>query len=505
MAAFDILLHKYTAEEDIIVGTPFAGRAKAEFASTVGYFVNTVPLRISVSPATAFDTLLEELRATTLGALRRQDYPFSLLVDCLDVARDPSRSPLFQVTFAMEKAHLLQEEGLPLFALGEPGVQMNLDVLELESMSLPQRISQFDLSLMVAEAEDDLVAGFEYNTDLFDLETVRRMAQHFLNLLESIVANPALPISSLSPLTQVEYRQIVGDFNPAPREFPRCTLHGLFEEQAARNPKALALIYEEQVSYQELNEHANQIAHYLRGVGVRRGSRVGLCLERSVEAIVCMLGILKAGAAYVPLDPKYPKSRLNFLIQDADIQVLLTQIMLLQSMPENRKRLICIDSEAAAVLGQKTENPGSGASADDVAYIVYTSGSTGRPKGVAVSHGAAGNHMQWITRECPLGENGRMLHKHSTSFDAALSEILQPLLSGATLVIAPPGAEYDSGALIQIMRKQQVSAIDAVPAMLKALIEDDEIAKCTDLKLVISGGEALAAELQQAVHERLNW
>jgi amino acid adenylation domain-containing protein/non-ribosomal peptide synthase protein (TIGR01720 family) len=408
--------------------------------------------------------------------------------------------------FAMQRSHLLHEEGLPLFALGEPGARMNLGGLELESISLPQRISQFDLTLMVAEAGNDLAASFEYNTDLFEPETIRRMAGHFLNLLESIVTAPTQTISLLSLLTPGEYKQIVWDFNPAPCEFPVCTLHELFEEQAARKPEALALIYEEQrVSYRKLNERANQIAHYLRGVGVRRGSRVGLCLERSIEAIVCMLGILKADATYVPLDPRYPKSRLSFLVEDADIQVLLTQESLLQSVPENRKRLICIDSEAPAVLGQKTENPRSCTSADDAAYLIYTSGSTGRPKGVAVSHGAAGNHMQWIMRELLLGENGRMLHKHSTSFDAALSEILQPLLSGATLVIAPSGAEYDSDALIQIMRKQRVTAIDVVPAMLKALIEDDEITKCTDLKLVISGGEALAAEIQQAVHERLNW
>lgn len=506
LAAFNILLHKYTAEEDIIVGTPFAGRAKAEFASTVGYFVNPVPLRVSISAAAAFETLLAALRATTLGALRHQDYPFSLLVDRLDIARDPSRSPLFQVMFAMQRSHLLHKEGLPLFALGEPGVGMNLGGLELESMSLPQRISQFDLSLMAAEAGDDLAASFEYNTDLFEPETIRQMAGHFLNLLESIVAGPTRPISLLSLLTPVEYKQIVEEFNPAPREFPACTLHELFEEQAVRKPEALALTYEEQqVNYKELNERANQIAHYLRGVGVRRGSRVGLCLERSIEAIVCILGILKAGAAYVPLDPKYPESRLSFLMQDADIQALLTQSALLQSVPANRRRLICIDSEAPAILVQKAQNPRSSASADDVAYVIYTSGSTGQPKGVAVSHGAAGNHMQWIMRELPLGENGRMLHKHSTSFDAALSEILLPLLSGATLVIAPSGAEYDSAALIQIMRKQQVTAVDVVPAMLQTLIEDDEITKCTDLKLVISGGEALAAEIQHAVHKRLNW
>jgi len=505
LAAFSVLLHKYTADEDIIVGTPFAGRTKAEFASTVGYFVNPVPLRVSISAAVGFETLLAQLRATTLGALRHQDYPFSLLVDRLDIARDPSRSPLFQVMFAMQKSHLLHEEGLPLFALGEPGAQMNLGGLELESMSLPQRISQFDLTLMAAEAGNDLAASFEYNSDLFESETIRRMAGHFLNLLESIVSVPSQPVSLLWLVTPAEYRQIVGDFNPALREFLACTLHELFQKQAARKPEALALIYEkQQVSYKELNERANQIAHYLGGVGVRRGSRVGLCLERSIEAIVCMLGILKAGAAYVPLDPKYPKSRLSFLAQDADIQALLTQTALLQSVSENGKRLICIDSEAAAILRQKTENPPSGESMDDVAYVIYTSGSTGRPKCVAVGHGAAGNHMHWIMREFPLGENGRMLHKHSTSFDAALSEILQPLLSGATLVIAPPGAEYDSDALIQIMRRQRVTAIDAVPAMLKALVEDDEITKCTDLKLVISGGEALAAEIQQAVHKRLN-
>jgi amino acid adenylation domain-containing protein/non-ribosomal peptide synthase protein (TIGR01720 family) len=506
LAAFGILLHKYTREEDVIIGTPFAGRTRAGFAATIGYFVNPVALRISVSAATTFETFLAELRKTALGALQHGDYPFSQLVDRLGVVRDPGRPPLFQVMFAMQKAHLLHGEGLSLFALGEPGARMNLGGLELESLVSPQRIAQFDLTLMVAEAGDGLAAGFEYNTDRFGPETIHRMARHFLNLLQSIVSGPAQPVSSLSLLAQPECRRIIEGFNPAPLEFPDFTLHELFEEQAARKPDAVALIYEErQLSYQELNECANQVAHYLRGAGVKRGSRVGLCLERSIESIACMLGILKAGAAYVPLDQKSPNARLAFLLQDAGVEVLLTKNALLQPLPESRARYICIESEAAAILCQETGNPSSHTSADDVAYIVYTSGSTGRPKGVAVAHGAAGNHMQWIMRELPLGESGRMLHKHSSSFDASLAEILHPLLSGATVVIAPPGAEHDPGALIQIMRKQQVTAIDVVPAMLKVLIGEDEITKCAGLKLIISGGEALTVELQQTVHERLNW
>ncbi len=505
LGAFGILLHKYTTEEDVIIGTPFAGRTKAEFAATVGYFVNPVALRVPVSAAATFATFLAELRKTALGALQHGDYPFSRLVDRLGVMRDPSRPPLFQAMFTMQKAHLLHKEGLSLFALGEPGARMNLGGLELESLASPQRIAQFDLTLMVAEAGDDLAAGFEYNTDLFEPETIHRMARHLLNLLQSIVDGATRPVSSLSLLAQAEYRQIVEGSNPAPGEFPGCTLHELFEEQTARKPEAVALIYKEQhLRYRELNEFANQVAHYLHGAGVRRGSRVGLCLERSVEAIVCMLGILKAGAAYVPLDPKSPNARLAFLLENAGVEVLLTKKTLLQPLPESRARYVCIESEAAAILGQKTGNPRSRAGADDVAYIVYTSGSTGRPKGVAVAHGAAGNHMQWIMRELPLGESGRMLHKHSTSFDASLAEILHPLLSGATLVIAPPGAEHDPRELVQVMRKQQVTAIDVVPAMLKVLIDEDEITQCADLELIISGGEALTVELQQAVHERLN-
>jgi amino acid adenylation domain-containing protein/non-ribosomal peptide synthase protein (TIGR01720 family) len=501
LAAFQAMLHRYTGEEEILIGSPVAGRNSAEFASTVGYFVNPVVLRASISVDSTFEKLLGKVRSTVLDALAHQDYPFSLLTEKLQPGRDSSRSPLFQVMFAMQKAPLLHEEGLSLFALGECGARMNLGGIALESMRLAQRIAQFDLSLVMAEAKDELVATFEYNTALFDPITISRMAEHFTTLLHGIAENPSRPISSLPLAAESGSRPIRADGQV---HFANDILvHELFERQAARTPNAAALISEdEQLTYKELNERVNQMARRISNLLEKRGSPVGLFLERSVQAIIGLLAIFKAGAVYVPIDPEYPRDRISFLLNDALVEVVITEQKLLQSLPPVNAKLLCVDAEQESIVLPKVASRGS-ATPDDPAYVIYTSGSTGRPKGVLVSHEALSNHMQWLAHEFPLYQGDCVLHKYSLSFDASLAEILHPLICGAALVVARSGSQFDIDYLIELMREHCVTAIDVVPTMLKALLEDGRLRSCSKLRRITSGGETLPTDVVRRAFEKL--
>jgi amino acid adenylation domain-containing protein/non-ribosomal peptide synthase protein (TIGR01720 family) len=502
-AAFQALLHRYTGEEEILTGSPVAGRTSAEFASTVGYFVNPVVLRASISVGSTFEKLLAQVHRTVLDALEHQDYPLSLLTEKLQPARDSSRSPLFQVMFAMQKAPLLHEEGLSLFALGEYGAHMNLGGLELESMRLEQRIAQFDLSLVMAEAKDELMATFEYNTALFDSTTVSRMAEHFTTLLNGLAENPTSPISSL-PLAAEPTGSRARRADAQVHFANDVLVHELFEQQAARTPDAPALILEdEQLTYKELNERVNQMTRRISDLLEKRGAPVGLFLERSTEAIVGLLAIFRAGAVYVPVDPEYPKERIAFLLDDAGVDIVVTEQRLIQLLPPVNAKVLCVEAEQESITQPKRAAHGS-ASLEDPAYVIYTSGSTGKPKGVLVSHGALSNHMQWLAHEFPLDHDDRVLHKYSLSFDASLAEILHPLTSGAALVVARSGGQFDIGYLTQLMRKHCVTAIDVVPTMLKALLEDGRMRSCASLRRITSGGESLPHDTMRRTFDQLS-
>jgi amino acid adenylation domain-containing protein/non-ribosomal peptide synthase protein (TIGR01720 family) len=501
LAAFQALLHRYTGEEEILTGSPVAGRTSAEFASTVGYFVNPVVLRACISADSTFEKLLAQVRRTVLDALEHQDYPFSLLTEKLRPGRDSSRPPLFQVMFAMQKAPQLHEEGLSLFALGEHGACMNLGGLELESVRLEQRIAQFDLSLVMAEAKDELAATFEYNTTLFDATTVSRMAEHFTTLLHGIAENPRRPISSL-PLAAKPSVSRPKRAEAAQHRTSSFLLHELFEHQAARTPDAPALIFEgDKLTYKELNERVNQTAQRISDLLEKPGAPVGLFLERSAEAIIGLLAIFKAGAVYVPVDPEYPKDRIAFLVDDAAVEVIVTQQRFVQLLPPVSAKVLCLDEEQQSVIQPNVSLRCT--SSDHPAYVIYTSGSTGQPKGVLVSHGALSNHMQWLAHEFPFHQDDRVLHKYSLSFDASLAEIFHPLISGAALVVARSGSQYDIGYLIDLMHAHCVTAIDVVPTMLKALLEDGRMRSCASLRRITSGGESLPTDIMRRAFEQL--
>ncbi|BBD63728.1 amino acid adenylation [Nostoc commune NIES-4072] len=376
LASFQALLHRYTGAEDILVGSPFAGRQHTKFARTVGHFVNSVVLRANLAGNPSFKAFLAQVRQTVLEAIAHQDYPFGLLVERLQPNRDLSHTPLFQVNFV----YLQQIERfgniLEFFLPEETDLEIDCHDLQLKPFVIPQEEGQFDLTLEVVEASKSLFAAFKYNTDLFDASTIERMAGHFQTMLEGILAQPEQPISQLPLLTKAE-QQLLLEFNHTQIEYTqdRC-IHQLFEEQVERTPDAVALVFDsQQLTYRQLNERANQLANYLRTLGVKPEVLVGICVERSLEMVVGLLGILKAGGAYVPLDPAYPDERLSFMLSDAQVSVLLTQQQLVAGLP-NHEAVVCLDTDWYHITKHCQKNPITEVTSHNLAYTIYTSGST---------------------------------------------------------------------------------------------------------------------------------
>src|SRR6185369_5087044 len=454
LAAFQLLLSRYTGQEDILVGSPTTGRTKPELAGLIGYFVNPVVLRADLSGELTFETLLSQVRQTVLAAFEHQEYPFNLLVERLQPQRDLSRTPLFQILFTLQKAHLLHDKGLSSFALGETGSRMEFGGLWIESMALDQRVAQFDLALMMAEEGKELAGSLQYNTDLFEERTMARLARHFEVLLAGIVAAPEQRLSEIGMLTADERQQLLVEWNDTNVEYAaeQC-IHELFEQRVERTPEAVALVFEaEQMSYRELNERANQLAHYLQQLGVGPEERVGICVERSVAMVVGLLGILKAGGAYVPLDAQYPEERLRFMLADAQVGVLLTQEQLLGRLPAPEAQVVCLDRDWSAIGQQSRANAEVVVDVGNPAYIIYTSGSTGRPKGVMNSHEGLYNRLMWMQEAYKLTAADRVLQKTSFSFDVSVWEFFWTLTFGFRMIRAPPRGHQDSAYLIRVIK-----------------------------------------------------
>jgi non-ribosomal peptide synthetase component F len=396
LAAFQTLLYRYTQQEDIAVGSPIANRNRSEIEGLIGFFVNSLVLRTDLSGNPTFQELLGRVREVTLGAYAHQDVPFEKLVEELHCQRSLNDHPLFQVIFALQNA---------------PMESLELPELTLSTLTIDFKTTRFDLEFHLWEATNDfrslwgerwkhskgLRGVVVYNTDLFDEATITRMVGHFETLLEGIVANPQARIADLPLLSQAERHQLLVEWNNTQADYPKdqC-IHQLFEAQVERNSNAIALIFEDkQLTYRELNNRSNQLAHYLQKLGIGAEVLVGICLEPSVELIVGLLGILKAGAAYLPLDPNYPCDRLNFMLEEAQVPILLTHSALstqhrlrpLESTVPNTPVIVCLDNNWD-IAQESEENPSSSVTSDNLAYVIYTSGSTGKPKGVAVPHKA---------------------------------------------------------------------------------------------------------------------
>ncbi|MDP8242505.1 MAG: amino acid adenylation domain-containing protein [Candidatus Hinthialibacter antarcticus] len=516
LAAFQVLLFRYTGQEDIIVGSPTSGRTQADFASVVGYCVNPVALRSSFEGDPAFSDFLSQVRHTVLDALTHQDFPLPLIVERLQMNRDPSRTPLFQSMFILQKPPQ-SDEYLELLTPGEANVHWG--GLDLQPYELPQMEGQFDLTLEIlekAEQRDSLFGVFKYNTDVFQKSTIQRMQAHYCVLLEQIVENPNRRVSELPLLPKREKTRILSDWNATRKEYPlHKSLHEWVEEQVNKTPDAIAVEAPqangavETLTFRELNAKANQLAHYLRSLNVGRDTPVGICIERSLDMVVGLLGIVKAGGAYVPLDPDYPNDRLRYMLEDAQVPVLLTQQKLLNEHPVflNLKAspfIVCVDRDLEAIETFDEANPVNQSRPEDLAYIIYTSGSSGRPKGVMNIHKAICNRLLWMQDEYGLDENDRVLQKTPFSFDVSVWEFFWPLMTGARLVMAKPEGHKDSAYLIDLIRARNITTLHFVPSMLKAFLERDEAGTCRCVRRVVCSGEALTPEIQTRFFERFD-
>ncbi|MEH1952720.1 amino acid adenylation domain-containing protein [Nostoc sp.] len=511
LAAFGTTLHRYTGQEDILIGSPIAGRNQIETEGLIGFFVNTLAIRTNFSGNPSFRQLLSQVREVTLGAYAHQDLPFEKLVEELQPERNLSHSPLFQVMFAFHNT---------------PSQLWELPELNITPLEVHNGAAKFDLTLDLEETSEGIKGGIEYNTDLFDATTIARMLGHFQTLLEGIVANPEQHISDLPLLTPAEQHQLLGKWNntQADYDLSQC-LHQLFEAQVEKTPDAIAVKFaDKHLTYSELNCHANQLANYLQTCGVQPDVLVAICVERSLEMVVGLLGILKAGGAYVPLDPEYPQERLAYMLEDCQAPVLLTQSNLLDHLPGKTQK-ICLDTEWETISQQsdiyqeslrvqrfaidgnrqdcdpltslRLRNPNSSVKPQDLAYVIYTSGSTGKPKGAMNTHRGICNRLLWMQDAYKLNATDSVLQKTPFSFDVSVWEFFWPLLTGARLVMAQPGGQRDATYLINTIAQERITTLHFVPSMLQIFLETKGLERCKSLKRVFCSGEALPVDLQE--------
>ena len=493
LAAFQTLLYRYTGQTDIAVGSPIANRNRSELEELIGFFVNSLVLRGDLSGNPTFSELLARVREMTLAAYAHQDLPFEKLVGELHPARDLSRNPLFSVVFALQNA---------------PMEQLELPGLSLSSLNLETKTTRFDLELYLWECSENFrslwghgwkhSAGLRgvivYNTDLFDRATITRLLGSFQTLLAGIIANPNQHIHDLPLLTASEQQQLI-DWNDMQTDYPDQCIHQLFEAQVERSPDAIALHFEgKQFTYQELNRGSNQLAHYLQKLGVK-SDLVGICMERSPIMVAALLGILKAGGAYVPLDPAYPPERLRFMLEDAQVSVVLTTQQWVEQFGGG-VRIVCLDENWAAIAAESEDNLRM-SPADDLAYVVYTSGSTGQPKGVAVPHRAV-SRLVCNTNYIQLEPTDKVAQVANISFDAATFEIWGALLNGAQLVGINREVSLSPPDLAAELRQQGISVLFLTTAWFNQIASEVPSA-FNSLRYLLFGGEAADPKRVQAV------
>ncbi|ALF56357.1 non-ribosomal peptide synthetase [Nostoc piscinale CENA21] len=476
--AYVTLLYRYTGSDDILVGTPTANRDRLEIEGLIGFFVNTLVLRTDLSANPSFQELLGRVRQRILQAYTHADLPFDELVKALQPQRDLSYTPLFQVLFVLQNA--------PISEVKLPG-------LTISPLPTQSTVAKFDLTLLFQNTASGLVGMWQYNADLFDAATIERMSRHFVTLLEGIIANPKEQISQLPLLTAFEQQQLLVEWNDtrADSPFDKC-IHQLFEQQVEHTPEAVAVVFEnQQLTYHQLNCRANSLAHYLRSLGVKPDTLVGICVERSLEMIVGLLGIVKAGGAYLPLDPEYPPERLSFMLEDAQVPVLLTQQRLVDKLPPNQAKLICLDKAWSEIAQNNQDNPNSGVRAFHLANVIYTSGSTGRPKGVMVEHKGLCNLAQAQIQTFGLTADSRVLQFASFSFDASIWEVVMAFGSGGTLYLGTKDSLLPGQPLIERLRDYAITHITLPPSALAVM----PVEKLPALQTIVVAGEACPAEL----------
>ncbi|MFH1999041.1 MAG: amino acid adenylation domain-containing protein, partial [Planctomycetota bacterium] len=486
LAVFKVLLFRYTGQQDVAVGSPIANRTRLAVEEMTGTFVNTLAMRTDLSGDPTFRVLLERVRETTLEAYAHQDMPFEKLVVELKPDRDMSQSPLVQVMFNLANA---------------PFQSPPIQGLAWSPLEIERAAAQFDVTLF-ADLEITEKIFAEFSTDLFEAATIDRMLRHFLTALDAVTQHPDMNLSKIPLLDDAERELILRKWNDVKQVYPdRVSVSELFMKQAKRNPDRIAVTLDgASLTYEALDKKSNQVAHYLRSAGAGPGLFVGLCLERSLDMMVGLLGIMKSGAAYLPLDPGFPRERLAFMLDDAGAPIVVTQNSLAGSISSRAARLILLDGEADEISAQSEESPTQPARPDDVVYIIYTSGSTGRPKGVQIQHRALVNFLCSMAKQPGLTDQDRLLAVTTLSFDIAGLELLLPLLEGGTVILVDREIVGDGPRLLEKIASSGATVMQATPATWRMLIESGWNGSA-GLK-VLCGGEALSGELADALLER---
>ena len=490
LAALYAVLARYSSQDDILIGSPIAARSRIETQDLVGFFSNTVILRGNLDGDPTFRELLQRVRQTALEAYAHQELPLEMLIDKIRPGRDMSRSALFQVML------IFQNWALP---------RLELHGLEGSAQIVRTDTSKFDFTIELRSVGEAIEGVIEYNTDLFGADTIDRLWGHLTTYLHRAIAAPEQRAATISLLTSQERQQMLVEWNATGANYPRDVgLHELIEAQVERTPNAVAVRFgNRSLSYRELNARANQVANYLRKRGVGRDVLVGVCAERSIEMVVSLLASLKAGGAYLPVDPEYPTERLRVILEEANPPVVLTQSHLLNLIPAIAADYLCLDSHWEKVSGESTSNLGVEVGGKDVAYAIFTSGSTGKPKGVLNTHEGIVNRLLWMQDAYLLQQGDRVLQKTPFSFDVSVWEFFWPLLAGATLVVAKPGGHRDPSYLVKLIQQERITTMHFVPSMLQTFLEAHGVGECRSLKKVFCSGEALPYEIQQRFFERL--
>ncbi len=479
LSGFEVWLHRLTGQNDLVVGISAAGQAALGQYNLVGHCVNLLPLRSQINGEKSFSDYLQTRRSAVLDAYDHQQFTFGSLIKKLVFPRDSSRIPLVPITFNIDQ--------------GLDGNSLPFTGLEVEFFSNPRAFENFELFINATELRGQMTLECQYNTNLFDANTIRRRMAEFETLLAGIVANPNQIIAKL-PILPTTEQHLLASWNNTQTAYPEdLCIHQLFETQVEKTPDAIAVVFEdEQISYRELNLRANQLAHYLQSLGVGSEVLVGLCVERSLEMVVGVLGILKAGGAYVPLDYAYPEERLAFMLQDAQVSVLLTQEKLKSGLPKHQAEIICLDTNWQSI-DYGLDNPTNSVTSNNLAYIIYTSGSTGQPKGVQIQHRSAVNLLKAIAQEPGLTAEDTLLSVTSLSFDIAVSEILLPLSVGAKLVLVSREVAADSTQLLKALTTSGATFMQPTPVTWRLLLAAGWQGS-PQLKM-ISTGEALPRDL----------
>ena len=482
LAGFQTLLHRYSRQDDIVVGSPFAERDEPCTDGLIGFFVNTLPLRANLAGDPTFVNLLDQTRNVVLGALSHRSVPFEVVIERLKVPRSPSHAPVFQVVFC--------SQNLPPTAESFSG-------LEAHPLDIATGGSKFDISVNIEERTSGLHLSLEYNSDLFHRQTALGILHCYKTLLHGAAEDPNRQISQLPMLANSEaqalMREWAGYDRPYRLEVP---LHRWIEAQMERTPGVVAVrIGDRELSYHELGVRSRQLANHLRSLGIGSNALVAICMERSIEMVVSLLAVLQAGGAYVPIDPEYPAERVAFMIDDANARVILTTEQVRSILPGGQSRVVCVDT-GWEEIARSPDCPNLTGDPGDLAYMIYTSGSTGRPKGARNTHRGVVNRLLWMQEEFELTASDSVLQKTPFSFDVSVWEFFWPLMTGARLVLAKPGGHRDPDYLCELIRRERITIAHFVPSMLAAFLEAPEASRCTGLREVICSGEALTLSLQ---------